>query len=58
MHCANAAIHGAFLNVRINCNELDDKKFVKNLLSDGVKILEETSSIEKKILAIVDEKLS
>ena len=58
MHCANAAIHGAFLNVRINCNELDDKKFVKNLLSDGVKILDETSSIEKKILAIVDEKLS
>ena len=58
MHCANAAIHGAFLNVRINCNELHDKKFVKNLLSDGVKILEETSSIEKKILAIVDEKLS
>ena len=29
MHCVKAAINGAFLNVKINCNELNDKSFVR-----------------------------
>jgi glutamate formiminotransferase/formiminotetrahydrofolate cyclodeaminase len=58
MHCAKAAIHGAFLNVRINCNDLKDKSFVKKILSNGTKILNQTSSKEKLILGIVDKKLS
>ena len=58
MHCAKAAIHGAFLNVRINCNDLKDKRFVKKILSNGTKILNQTYSKEKLILGIVDKKLS
>ena len=58
MHCAKAAIHGAFLNVRINCNDLKDKSFVKKILSNGTKILNQTYSKEKLILGIVDKKLS
>ena len=58
MHCAKAAINGGFLNVRINCNDLDDKGFVKKIISKGDKIIEKTNLEETKILAIVDEVLS
>jgi glutamate formiminotransferase/formiminotetrahydrofolate cyclodeaminase len=58
MHCAKAAINGAYLNVRINCNDLNDKNFVKNILSEGLSILDQASLKEKKILKIVDKKLS
>ena len=58
MHCAKAAINGGFLNVRINCNDLDDKDFVEKIISKGNKILEKTNIEENKILAIVDEVLS
>jgi len=58
MHCAKAAINGGFLNVRINCNDLDDKVFVEKILSKGDKIIEKTNLEESKILAIVDKILS
>ena len=58
MHCAKAAINGAYLNVRINCNDLNDKNFVKNILSEGLSVLDQAILKEKKILKIVDEKLS
>ena len=58
MHCAKAAINGGFLNVRINCNDLDDKDFVEKIISKGNKILKKTNIEENKILAIVDEVLS
>ena len=58
MHCAKAAINGGFLNVRINCNDLNDKDFVEKIISKGDKIIEKTNLEEAKILAIVDEVLS
>ena len=58
MHCVKAAINGAFLNVKINCNELNDKSFVRNIVKSGKNIIRNTNSEEKKILAIVDRVLS
>ena len=58
MHCTKAAINGGFLNVRINCKDLDDKDFVEKIISKGNKILEKTNIEENKILAIVNEVLS
>ena len=58
MHCVKAAINGAFLNVKINCNELNDKSFVRNIIKSGKNIISNTNSEEKKILAIVDKVLS
>ena len=58
MNCAKAAINGGFLNVRINCKDLDDKDFVEKIISKGNKILEKTNIEENKILAIVNEVLS
>jgi len=57
MFCIKAAINGAFLNVRINCNDLKDKDFIKDTLSKANEILKITDLKEKEILKIVDEKL-
>ena len=38
MHCVKAAINGAFLNVKINCNELNDKSFVRKGYSSRCQI--------------------
>ena len=37
------AIMGAFLNVKINCKDLDDKKYVKKILSSCKKLIDQTS---------------
>ena len=57
MYCIKAAINGAFLNVRINCNDLKDKVFIKETLSKANEILKITDLKEKEVLKIVDEKL-
>ncbi|HET6254672.1 MAG TPA: glutamate formimidoyltransferase [Puia sp.] len=55
--CARAAVLGAFLNVRINAAGYDDKTYVGDILERGKKIADSTISIEKDILAIVNEKI-
>lgn len=57
MHCARAAIMGAFLNVKINCKELDDKKYVQKVVKSATDIIDKTDVLEKKILKIVEDKL-
>jgi glutamate formiminotransferase/formiminotetrahydrofolate cyclodeaminase len=57
MYCIKAAINGSFLNVRINCNDLKDKVFIKETLSKANEILKITDLKEKEVLKIVDEKL-
>ena len=57
MHCARAAIMGAFLNVKINCKDLSDKKYVKKMLKSANNIIDKTDILEHKILKIVKDKL-
>ena len=57
MHCARAAIMGAFLNVKINCKELDDKKYVQKVVKSATDIVDKTDVLEEKILKIVEDKL-
>ncbi len=57
MHCARAAIMGAFLNVKINCKDLDDEKYVKKILKSSNDIIDKTNVLEQKILKIVEDKL-
>ena len=57
MHCARAAIMGAFLNVKINCKDLDDKKYVQKILKSSNDIIDKTDVLEHKILKIVEDKL-
>ena len=58
MHCIKAAINGGFLNVRINCNDLDDKDFTNGIIAEGKKIIAKTNSEEVKIFTIIDKILS
>lgn len=54
---ARAGVQGAYLNVRINTGDLEDKAFVEDILKKGAEIEEKALALEKDILKIVHEKL-
>jgi formiminotetrahydrofolate cyclodeaminase len=49
---------GAFLNVKINCKDLKDKKFVSSILKKGKVIVNDTKRIEAEILELVEKQLN
>jgi len=55
--CIRTAVMGAFLNVRINCKDLNDHKFVLQILKKGRAIVEETNKVESELLSLVDIEL-
>ncbi|MBS1948496.1 MAG: glutamate formimidoyltransferase [Bacteroidetes bacterium] len=55
--CARSAVMGAFMNVRINAKDYEDKKFVKNIIIKGKEIEDKTMAAEKEILEIVNAKI-
>jgi glutamate formiminotransferase/formiminotetrahydrofolate cyclodeaminase len=55
--CARSAVMGAFMNVRINAKDFDDKDFVKDIVSKGKEIENKTTELENEILKIVNSKI-
>ena len=55
--CARTAVHGAYLNVRINARGLNDKQFAQDILSKSAAILQEAQEKEAGILKMVESKL-
>jgi len=55
--CARAAVHGAFMNVKINAGDLEDKKFVTDILKKGEAIIKKADALEKKITKLVHSKI-
>jgi glutamate formiminotransferase/formiminotetrahydrofolate cyclodeaminase len=55
--CARSAVMGAYLNVRINVNDLEDEAAVTDFLERGAVMVERAQAEEQAILAIVDAKL-
>ncbi len=55
---ARSAVMGAFLNVKINANSLNDKQFVHEVLAEGASIQTKAMETEKEILEIVNAKIS
>ena len=55
--CARTSVIGAFLNVKINCKDYNDKKFVKEILKKGEDIIKKTKKIEEKILNLTHKKI-
>lgn len=53
-----SAIIGAFLNVQINANDLDDKEFVTDILEKAAKIRKDAEEKERIILDKVDKILT
>jgi len=55
--CARAAVIGAFLNVKINGSDIEDKAWFNDLVSQGEEIQRQTIALEGEILAVVEKKL-
>jgi len=53
--CARSAVMGAHLNVKINAGGVEDKEWIKRLLSDAEKIETDALSLEKEIIAQVEK---
>ena len=51
---ARAAIRGAFLNVKINSKDLDDKAYVDETIKNGEEILKDAEKKEEEIIKIVE----
>lgn len=54
----NAGIKGAFLNVKINASQLENKEKVKLLLDEGEEIVSKSEKMQFEILQIVNNKIS
>jgi len=52
-----SAVMGAFLNVKINAGNLDDKSFVEKILEEGRELEASVCSKESEILKIVESRL-
>ena len=55
--CARSAVIGGYLNVKINCKDLSDKKLAKKLISEAEKIKKSAEKKEKEIINITLKKL-
>ena len=55
--CAIAAIKGGLLNVKINCKDFDDLKFIESINKKTDTIIKKSKKLETEILNIVEEKL-
>lgn len=55
---AKAAISGAYLNVKINLSDLDDKEFCETITQKGKEIEENAQVLLDEIMKIVNEKIS
>ncbi|MGQ1784292.1 MULTISPECIES: glutamate formimidoyltransferase [unclassified Saccharicrinis] len=51
---ARSGVVGAWLNVKINAKDLNDKNFVGEVLSEGKSIVEKASKMEVEILNLVE----
>ena len=56
--CIRTAVMGAYLNVRINCKDLNDDNYVSDITQKGKLIVEQTNLIEKEIMLLVDKHLN
>ena len=56
--CARTAVMGAYLNVKVNSNDLHDRDFVNQILMKGAALVEAAKQKEKEILEKVEAKLN
>jgi len=55
--CVRSAVMGAFMNVRINAKDFDDKDYVAAIIAKGKQIENQTIVLESEILKVVNEKI-
>ena len=52
--CARAAVHGAWLNVRINVGDIEDKAWVEEKLAAAQAIAAKADALEQEVIALVE----
>ena len=55
--CARTAVIGAFLNVKINCADYDNKEFVAKIIKKGQNIVDKATSMENEVMKIAESKI-
>ncbi|MBL4705164.1 MAG: glutamate formimidoyltransferase [Flavobacteriales bacterium] len=55
--CGRTAVMGAFMNVKINCKDLEDKAYVEDILSRGQAIQDKAQALESEIVEITNSKI-
>lgn len=55
---ARSAVMGAYLNVKINAGDLEDREFVASVIAEGAEIERKAKQAEEEILAIVNQKIT
>jgi glutamate formiminotransferase/formiminotetrahydrofolate cyclodeaminase len=55
--CARTAVMGAFLNVKINCGDCEDKDFVSDILRRGQQLADSACAFEDEIIKITNSKI-
>ncbi len=55
---ARSAVMGAYLNVKINAGDCEDKAWLNDILKRGAEIQEAAQGLEREILQIVDKKIA
>ncbi len=55
--CARSAVMGAYLNVRINVGDLQDKACAEDFVKRGADIQQQAQTLEAEILELVEERL-
>jgi glutamate formiminotransferase/formiminotetrahydrofolate cyclodeaminase len=55
--CARTAVHGAWLNVKINLSGLGDAEAAKHYLREGEAMVKQSDALERAVIAIVESKI-
>lgn len=55
--CARAAVHGAWMNVKINAGSLTDKELAADFLKRAETIRKQADEMEQRIVKMVEEKM-
>lgn len=55
--CARTAVIGAFLNVKINCADYENKEFVAKIIKKGQNIVDKATSMENEVMKIAESKI-
>jgi len=56
--CARTAVMGAYLNVKINSPQVEDRAWLEDILARGKKMQEKVVALEKEILDVVERKIA
>ena len=55
--CAEAAVTGAYLNVKINASSLDDKEFANKIVAEAHDYVVRANRIKSRLIKLVDKQL-